>query len=473
MKPNIHSRSGIFSLIAVLFFCLPTWSAIGADWQQVGEAGFSPEPVSWTNLIVDNVGTLYMAGQDEGNSSFRVMRFDGINWVQIGAGFTGASEPSLALDSYGTPYVAYRDWGERHKGSVMRFDGTDWVQVGVAGFTADRAYSLSLAIDSSGTPCVAYQDRRKKYKASVMKFDGTDWVQVGTAGFTSGQAAKPSLAFDSSNTPYVAYIDDAYEDRLSVMKFDGIDWVQVGEFGFTSDGIGLYPRLAVGSDGMPYVAYPEHGADNDRLSVMRFDGNEWIQVGPAGFTSSAKHFGFALDSSNIPHVAYTNSLNPYNAASVMKFDGNEWAQIGTAGFTPGMADFPYLAIDSKDDLYVSYSDEANDRRASVMKFASSTSPPPPQDGDWQQVGNAGFTPDSTSFNRIAVDSSGTPYAAYTEDAFMQRASVMKFDGTNWQQVGARGFTPEGTEVAGLAFDSADIPYVAYIYIGKMETGSAS
>ncbi|MCI5167461.1 MAG: hypothetical protein D3903_15540, partial [Candidatus Electrothrix sp. GM3_4] len=77
----------MFSLIAFLLFFLPAWSANGTDWQQVGETGFSPEPVSWTNLAVDSFGTLYMAGQDEGNRSFRVMRFDGTNWIQIGTEF--------------------------------------------------------------------------------------------------------------------------------------------------------------------------------------------------------------------------------------------------------------------------------------------------------------------------------------------------------------------------------------------------
>jgi len=34
----------------------------------------------------------------------------------------------------------------------------DWTQIGSAGFSAGTANFISLALDSSGTPYVAYQD---------------------------------------------------------------------------------------------------------------------------------------------------------------------------------------------------------------------------------------------------------------------------------------------------------------------------
>ena len=101
----------------------------------------------------------------------------------------------------------------------MKFNGTNWEQVGQAGFSAGSADPTSLAIDSSGTPYVAYQDSANSGKASMMKFNGTNWEQVGAAGFSAGAAHYNSLALDGSGTPYVAYRDVANGTKASVMKF--------------------------------------------------------------------------------------------------------------------------------------------------------------------------------------------------------------------------------------------------------------
>ena len=94
-----------------------------------------------------------------------------------------------------------------------------WQQVGSAGFSAGTATYTSLALNSGGTPYIAYEDYGNNQKASVMKFNGTSWVQVGTAGFSAGAVAYTSLAVDSNGTPYVAYDDYGNSYKVSVMEF--------------------------------------------------------------------------------------------------------------------------------------------------------------------------------------------------------------------------------------------------------------
>jgi len=53
------------------------------------------------------------------------------------------------------------------------------------------------------------------------------WNNVGTPGFTSSQANYISLAINGS-IPYVAFSDAAYNNKASVMKYDGTNWVYVG-----------------------------------------------------------------------------------------------------------------------------------------------------------------------------------------------------------------------------------------------------
>ena len=79
--------------------------------------------------------------------------------------------------------------------------------VGAAGFSAGEVEYTSLAIDSSGTPYLAFVDVANGNKATVMKYSGGSWVVVGTAGFSDCPAWYISLAIDSYGTPYVAYAE--------------------------------------------------------------------------------------------------------------------------------------------------------------------------------------------------------------------------------------------------------------------------
>ena len=52
----------------------------------------------------------------------------------------------------------------------MKYSGGSWRVVGTAGFSTGMAPWTSLAIDSTGTPCVAYADDGNGDKAAVMRF---------------------------------------------------------------------------------------------------------------------------------------------------------------------------------------------------------------------------------------------------------------------------------------------------------------
>ena len=92
--------------------------------------------------------------------------------------------------------------------------------VGTEAFSAGRAEYTSLALDSTGTPYVAYQDAGKAGKATVQKFTvANGWTVVGTAGFSAGQADFTSLALDSTGTPFVAYSDVSNKNEATVQKF--------------------------------------------------------------------------------------------------------------------------------------------------------------------------------------------------------------------------------------------------------------
>ncbi|MGR0481987.1 MAG: hypothetical protein ACTFAL_11450 [Candidatus Electronema sp. V4] len=366
--------------MAALLLAASTAQAAGT-WEQVGTAGFSAGTSEYTNLAIislaiDSGGTPYIAYLDSANSNkVNVMKFSGGSWQQVGTPdiFAGSSI-SLAIDSSDTPYVAYIDVVNVMR--VMKFSGGSWQQVDAPGISA--CSSISLAIDSSGMPYIAYHQYGIN-KMSVKKFSGGSWQQVGELAFSAGSSFGTNLVLDSSGTPYVAYVDDANDQKASVMKFNSAtsSWEQVGAAGFSSGavcaGAVCFTNIALDSSGTLYIAYQDWG-NGGKMSVMKFNSaaSTWEQVGLAGFSAGGS-FGtnLVLDSSGTPYVAYSDGANS-GKMSVMKFNSaaSTWEQVGLAGFSDGMSDYTSLAIDSGGTLYVAYTDSANSGKVSVMKFSA-------------------------------------------------------------------------------------------------------
>jgi hypothetical protein len=297
----------------------------------------------------------------------------------------------------------------------------------------------------------AQQSRDKSYPLDFA------WKYVGNEGFTYGgiwwQDFYMSLAFNPSGQPYLAITDWVNEAKLTVMKFDGTSWVNVGNTGFSS-GEAVYISLAFDSSGQPFVAFRDVG-NFGKATVMKFDGTTWVNVGNAGFSAGAAWFtSLAFSPSDQPYLAYGDDGNS-RKARVMKFDGTNWINVGNAGFSAGMANYTSLAFSPTGQPSVAYQDHLANDHATVMKFDGTS---------WANVGNVGFSAGEAVFTSLAFSpSDGQPYVAYQDfyPANYLKATVMKFDGTNWVNVGNAGFSAGDVAHPKLAFSQAGEPFVAY------------
>jgi Bacterial Ig domain/Secretion system C-terminal sorting domain len=324
----------------------------------------------------------------------------------------GATNPSIAINASGTPYIAFRESGLNAlgKAKVLKLENGFWTMVGYnGGLPTNYIDGPSLALDGSGTPYIAYADQYLIQKATVMKFDSTSWswVLVGTAGFTSENTGSISIAINNSGTPYMAYTDGVNGDKPSVMKYNGTAWVPVGSSTSISSASAIGTHLAIDAAGTPYVAFQD-GNNNNKATVMKYNGSAWVPVGNVGFTpGQASSLCLALDGNGTPYVAYIDIATGLNQASVMKYNGSSWVQVGNAGFTPGAALHTSIAIDGSGTPYVAFKDFANNEKTSVMKYNGTT---------WVPLGNLGFSTGIIVSTSIAINANGTAYVAYTTGA---------------------------------------------------------
>ncbi len=341
------------------------------------------------------------------------------NWNNVGsAGFSAgqAEYTSLAFDTDGNPYVAFRDDANGTKATVMEYSNGSWANYGSAGFSAAWVQYTSLVFNISGTaPYLAYSDGNVGGNATVMYDSGSGWATLGTAGFAPGGVNYTSLAFDGYGTQYVAFQDQANGNKASVMAYIGGNWVNVGSPDFSS-GEANYISLAMYNN-KPYVAFEDYAYGNDyKATVMEYTSGGWQNVGSEGFSAGpANYTSLAIDAYGNPYVAFQDCGNDYKA-TVMEYTSGSWQNVGNAGFSAGTANYTSLAFYSGKP-YVAFQDYANGNQATVMGFTGS---------GWANVGSAGFSAGSASYTSLAFSPNGTTYVAFSDGNSGGNATVMAF-----------------------------------------------
>jgi hypothetical protein len=392
----------ILKNFALFLFCLLLTTTANAQWDSVGNQGFSSGVVNYTSIAVNSSGTPYVAFID-GNVSYKatVMSYDGSSWSVVGtAGISGSSSTytSLALDKNDTPYVAYSNGG--NKAVVKKYNGSSWDTVGPGtGISKSTASYITLAFNKYNELYLAYKDFGISNKAVVRKYNTTtgNWDTVGVAGFTASSVSYLSLAFDTSGLPYVAYGDGSVSNKLSVMRDSSNNWVHVGTTG-VSTGTSLYTSVRIDTNNIPYVAYEDGGSGN-KATVMQYSGGSWSVVGSAGFSANtATQINMYFDSHNTPYVSYRDgSLS--NKATVKQYGGGSWSTVGSAGFSASGANYMSMCIDGSNNLYVSYEDFSKSTKATVMKYTADT-----WDGSSWSNGTPGDTVDAVIISDTAPSS---------------------------------------------------------------------
>jgi len=337
---------------------------------------------------------------------------------------------------------------------------SDWELVGPDNFP-ECYYRDYIEIEFlDGIPYVVFAEHliNPEIKGiSVMKLENGHWVYVGQPCFAGSFAdigvnitSAVSLAF-SGNTPYVYFKDSEFEGRATVMKFNGTNWISVGPRGFTEEEIAFGNILI--NQGIPFVAF----RGNSTTKVMKYNGVEWEYVGVPEIASSS-NFTSLFFFRDTAYVTYEDG-NFGNGASVKKFNGIEWINIGNPGFNNCVIwgdpiDMEFCTTEPFDGIpFVALS------HGCQLNFPGVTSVYKFEDGQWEQVGNLQNL--DTIYGSHACTnitfSGSIPYIAFLENG---QVYVKKFDGVNWINVGSQNLLPNAGGEIDLVVNQG-VLYLAY------------
>jgi len=270
----------------------------------------------YTSLAIGSDGRPRVAYYDEFESALKFAMWDGTAWRNAYIEYTGevGRYASLALDGSDNPHIAYYNESSRQPRyafcdrGVGCLEAVNWTIEDVPEPAADAGAFTSLAVESNGTPHVAYYDatnRRLQYATKT----GT-W-QVETVD-SAGAYQYASLALDSFDRPAIAYHDGGAGGRLKYAEkrptwtvLPPVDDPLVGN-------LGRYASLAFNGSDVPGIAY--HDATNLDTKYARWNGSSggWdvevvtreVTLGPTRFEHVGLYTSLKYNGADVPYIAH-------------------------------------------------------------------------------------------------------------------------------------------------------------------------
>lgn len=250
-----------------------------------------------------------------------------------------------------------------------------------------------------------------RYTISITKSANMAWTEAALYDGTEVYSDARMAVSAKDNLPYIAFkIRKDDNNKMSVLKFDGSGWQQVGTEGFSGQVNGSHYAFDIAPDGTPYVAYGDQEAESLKgaLSVMKFDGSQWSFVGGQGFFKvQAQYVGIAALENGLAVGLQNNSKTadiPQRTLGVATWNGSTWTSGESSLLTSGQGMYTAkVGNNGKVATMISLNRGAVDGvnyGHNIFKY---------EDGQWESLATNFLEPGATQTS-IAIGSLGTTVA---------------------------------------------------------------
>jgi hypothetical protein len=292
-----------------------------------------------------------------GAGQVKVLRYDGLNWVQLGSdllGFFDEDNFGRAVDitNDGNTIIVgaqYSDANGFNSGStqVFEFDGTNWILKGniLTGVSNDEfGTSVSISNDGNRIAVGAPYTNTSELDNGVLRifdYNGSQWNLV-FEHFGDDENDVFGMSLDMSGDgnhvicgAWINLDGTTKEGYVKVFQFDNSVWSQVGQT-ISGEVPGIFTGasssisdngsvIAVGSWGND-----ENGDNSGEVEAFELVNNTWQQLGADIQGSGAfERFGWAIDLSSSGTILAVGAPQENNTR-FFKFENGNWNMLGNA-----------------------------------------------------------------------------------------------------------------------------------------------
>ena len=319
--------------------------------------------------------------------------------------------------------------------------------------------------------------------------DGWQPVGPGSAGGggisnNGGDSQNVAIAAGPGNILYVAWSDTSAGDaEIYLRRWDGSAWSELGGSASgggisNNSGDSVWPSVAVGPDGNPWVAWHDDTPNKTEIYVRRWTGTAWEQVGASSATGGgisnnkgdSRFVDLHVAANGQAFAVWTDSSAGNSEVYLRQWDGNAW--VGLAGSASGggisntktRSGRPALALSGGLPTVV-WAETDTVGEIYLRRYNGSA---------WVEVGNhsasnggVSNTPGDSFYATLIYSDGGKPYVAWYDEVGGQReVYAATLEGNEWVPAGSGAAsgggisnTPRDSTEPNLA--ASGIPFLAW------------
>lgn len=344
--------------------CNPTINSVfwGSTFTVSTSGGACDTPM----LFPASDGGMHLSYRDMANNRFRVAYRKMLNDVWFSTEMADNDTvavyfPDLLEDSSGTVRIFFSNPGGRESNDIYEVvrQGSNWWS-SPARLTTGQIFNWYHKVaPGSGNRLVELIGHGNDFTYNVKNMTRTTagWGQVADIGTNPWQSARYGIP-DIINAPngdmLAVWIGPGNTVRFA--RKTGTVWSTPVNIASFASGFMVYPRIAVGPNGLAHIVYTDNNvAPDPAVYYQQQTSSGWTQP---SLIANGNNPAIAVDKNNRPHVVYAKGGGGQWDIFHKTFAGFSWSVERNISNNGGTSERPTLRLDKNGDLHVAWQDNS-------------------------------------------------------------------------------------------------------------------